>query len=83
MTRERFCGLQRGDLVAVDGNGDAVVEGVFFSDGLTRINLRRLHGNELIEGIPESECEVVRPIREIPPMTTLGDVLAAERRSHK
>ena len=81
MTREWFRGLRRGDLLTVDGNGHAVVDGVFLEDGLVRVDLRLQRGEELMRGIPESECEVIRPILEKPPMTTLGDLLAEKRRS--
>jgi hypothetical protein len=76
MTRECFRGLRRGDLVKVDCNGHCVVEAVSYCDRMFRVDLRLMSG-ELVKAIPESECEIIRPILEgvqrmNPPETTLG-----------
>jgi hypothetical protein len=83
MTRDEFCSLQRGDLVKVDGNGHCIVEAVCYCDGKFRVDLRLMSG-ELVKAIPESECEIIRPIlggiqRMTSPETTLGDLLAEKR----
>jgi hypothetical protein len=83
MTRDWFRGLRRGDLVKVDGNGHCVVEAVSYCDQMFRVDLRLMSG-ELAKAIPESECEMIRPILEgvqrmIRPETTLGDLLAEKR----
>jgi hypothetical protein len=70
--------------VKVDGNGHCVVEAVSYCDRMFRVDLRLMPSGELVKAIPESECEIIRPILEgvqrmTPPETTLGDLLAEKR----
>lgn len=60
MSSDQFRCLVRGDLVHAIGSGDGVVEAVYYQGGQVKINLQLRRSGEIVEGIPETEAEMIR-----------------------
>lgn len=54
--------MVRGDLIEVGGTGLCVVEAVFYQGGEVKINIRPQASEGIINGIPETECDIVDAI---------------------
>ena len=63
MTRDEFKCLERGEIVEVAGNGLCVVESIYWQADGFKVDLRRRHFAERIEGIRELDHDIIRAVR--------------------